>query len=151
MFKKILTIIVLSFLIVGCAKDTKELDFESLDNKLLELKSSGELVFKEGYVVENNLLEEKYGMDLKGIDKILLIETSGYDDPSFVLVVSSSDNNISKNFAEEFLNTMKEKWAMNYFPEATSLANEGETYTYSGYQISVISIDNDSVYKAIKE
>ncbi|MBE6144380.1 MAG: DUF4358 domain-containing protein [Firmicutes bacterium] len=153
--KKILLSLTMLFIFTGCGTEV-ELDLDKLETKLnnltyVENKEEVKL-FEDNIEVDDEKLEDKYGMNTEIFDEILISTSKNLDTASMYAIFLPEEGYIEE--CEQEINNFFEKyeqaWMMGYFPEEEKLVKNRSSEKYGNYYIYVISKDNDKVIETIK-
>lgn len=154
--KKIVVILLIMFLCVGCGSETtsnKKFDKNVAKEKIANLKfSDSEFKFTEESNVNNTDALSVYGVDITKLDDYLFYLSSDIVDPSMYLVVRSDedDKSIVKYQIDELFNKYYNSYN-NYYPKEAKMIEDRLEKEYEGYLIYIVSYDNNKVYQAIEE
>jgi len=155
---KILLVLVVALLLVGCGKEEKEsntvakaFNKEVAKENIGKLKfSDSEFTFSENKNFDNSDAIKVYGVDTSLMEESLYYLASDVVDPSMFIVAKVSDDNKAvfkyqiKDMFEKYYNAYN-----NYYPKEAKMINNRLEKEYEGYLIYVVSYDNNSVYQAI--
>jgi len=155
---KILLVLVVALLLVGCGKEEKEsntvakaFNKEVAKENIGKLKfSDSEFTFSENKNFDNSDAIKVYGVDTSLMEESLYYLASDVVDPSMFIVAKVSDDNKAvfkyqiKDMFEKYYNAYN-----NYYPKEAKMINDRLEKEYEGYLIYVVSYDNNSVYQAI--
>ena len=139
--KKILVILICCFFLVGCGN--KELDLEKVKNKLSESTVYGELK-----PLSNTDLNNLYSIDSSLAEEILYQESTDANEVDLYLIVKIKDDKIKEQIAARF-EQLELLCEMYDAKNAQKVRNRLET-TYNGYNIYIISDNNEKVLEEIK-
>lgn len=138
---KKLLIMLCCLLIVGCGN--KSLNLESVKNKLNKSEVYGELK-----TLSNENLNNLYSIDSNLAEELLYAESTDANNVDLYLIVKVKDEKIKEQISDRFdyLETLCEMYDTK---NAQKVRNRLET-TYNGYNIYIISDNNEKVLKEIK-
>lgn len=139
--KKILLTLIGCLLLVGCGN--KELDLEKVKNKLSKSAVYGELK-----MLSNTDLNNLYSIDSNLADEILYQESTDANEVDLYLIVKAKDEKIKEQIAARF-EQLELLCEMYDAKNAQKVRNRLET-TYNGYEIYIISDNNEKVLEEIK-
>lgn len=124
--------------------------FDSNKQEILEqIKKIEEPLFKDSYYVNDNSFEKMIGFNPKGISEYLIsIPIESSVERYFIIKPKTNYKRLIKAEMKKYFNKLSEEWSSN---EETSLIENRMEKEYGDYLVYIISKDNDSVFKVIKE
>lgn len=141
--KKVLLILFSAFLLVGCGNKTVELNFEEIQKNVEETEVFGSLK-----VVSNEEMYNMHSIDSALAEEILYIETTDPNKVDTYIIVKVKDEKIKEQIKASF-DAIETQAEMYNQANAYRIKNRLET-TYEGYDIYIVSDDNQKVLEAIK-
>jgi len=155
--KKILISLLALGMITGCSNEEVSLDLEKVEIEVnsLEYEGDGEksLLFVKNKKMDNEKLQDKYGMNTVIFEEILVSTSENLDTASMYAIFLPKEG--KEEECEKEINSFFEKydqaWIMGYFPEEEKLVENREFEQYGNYHIYVISKDNEQVIEKIKK
>lgn len=144
--KKILLTLISCFLLVGCGN--KEIDLNNINDSLLNLKDNNELVFKDVEKKDNEYLKNLYSIDASLATEILYVETTDPNEVDLYIILKTDSEDLLEQIDTRF--EALELQCEMYSPDnALKVKNRLET-TYNGYNIYIVSDNNNLVLDTIK-
>lgn len=140
----------------GCGGKNIKLDLEKVEIELnnLEIEEDGEKVklFENSAKMDEEKLEDKYGMDTSVFKEILVSTSSNLDTASMYAIFLPKEEKIeqAEKEMESFFEKYDQAWVMGYFPEEEKLVEDRLEETYGNYYIYIISSDNKIALEKIK-
>lgn len=156
--RNILLIMLIGLLVVGCGKDkeegkTKELDTRVAKEKISALKfKDSDFTFTEEVNYDNKEALKVYGVDTSLFTNSYCYLSNNVVDPSMFLIVKTTDEN--KAVLKYQIKEMFDKYYSaynNYYPKEAKMISDRLEKELEGYQVYIVSHDNNLVYQAISE
>lgn len=149
--KKILLILLIPILLVGCSK--VELNLENIKTKLNDMEVESTKVFADCVSFDKDTISSKYGIDTSNMDETLIMMPMLVNNANMYMIVKAKDGKISDVSKEldKIMTSYENAWGMGYAPlEYDKVINRLVTIK-GNYLIYIISPDNDEALKLIME
>lgn len=144
--KKVILILIMIFSLVGCSKNTN-LNLEEINSKL-----SGTNLFNKTEKIDISYIEDKYGLDSRGIEEYSIYMALDTVSASMYAIFKVNDSSVKENIESTFINKYISSWTtIVYEPEEVKLVNDMYFEEYGDYLIYIVSKDNDKVIDIIKK
>ena len=134
MKKKILIILAMTFLLVGCGKTSKftmQLGSESFDEKLDNME-----------IIANSTLTDAYNLDLTKMDEYVFKQNTNGD---FYAIIKTDEPTTIKSEMSEYFKRVKD-FNSSYSPERLSLLENRLEKQLDNYLIYIIAENSDDIY-----
>lgn len=139
--KKIAFLFTLMLLITGC--NDKKLDFDKVKQKIIDTNVYGEME-----TVNNENIYNEYLIDTSLADEILYQRTTDISGVDLYIIVKVNDEKIKEQIDNRFESL--ELTSEMYNPEGNKKVKNRLETTYNGYNIYIVSDNNEKVLEAIK-
>ncbi len=153
---KIIVIVLLAFLCVGCGSGksaTRDFYKDVAKNKIADITfSESQFTFSNTSNINNKDALSVYGVDISKFEDYLFYISSDVVDPSMYLIVKPSDDD--KSIVKYQVNELFSKYFNaynNYYPKEAKMITDRLEKEYEGYLIYIVSYNNEKVYQAIKD
>lgn len=140
--KKIWIIFISAFLLVGCGN--KDLNLDTIQKRIKESN-----LYEELKVLSDEELKNLYSIESTLAEKIVFAESTDPNKVDTYIIVKIKDDKIKDQIATRF-EALELQCEMYNQANALKVKNRLET-TYNGYNIYIISDNNEEVLKLIKE
>ena len=148
--KKLLLILVVSIMLVGCGK-TINFDLKTVESNLSNFTINNEKEFKDCINWDKDTLEMKYEIDTTNMEEILVMMPSLVNSANMYMVVKAKSGKVNevKKELDKIMKSYENAWGMGYAPEEADKVNNRLEKTEGNYLIYIISSDNENVLKEI--
>ena len=154
--RNLLIALAVLLIFTGCGEKEIVLDLEKVEIELnsLEIEEDGEKtkLFEKNVKMEEEILEDKYGMNTSVFEEILVSTSENLDTASMyaIFLPKEEKQEEAENEMESFFEKYDQAWIMGYFPEEELLVENRLEETYGNYYIYIISNDNELALDKIK-
>lgn len=151
--KKILVIISMLFLLTGCNKEEKVLNFNEVKNDLNNLTFENSKMFLNNQMIDSETLKSKYNVDTTNMEEYLISMPTLVESSNMYVVVKAKEGmeNDVKNQLENLMTRYEKQWSMGYAPKEEAKVRNRLEEIDGSYFIYIISDDNDLVLETIKK
>lgn len=149
--KKILLVLVLTIMLVGCSKNEK-LNLTNIKNKLETLEYNGETIFSNNQYYDLDKLERKYELDTSEIkDYIVSIHKNESSSNLYIIASYKKSKSKAKQELDKLIEAEKSSFSNGYFPKEYQKLENYYYKEYGNYLIYIVSDCNELVYEKIIE
>lgn len=151
--KKILVIISVLFLLTGCNKEEKTLNFSEIKNNLNNLAFEDKTMFENNQMMDSETLKNKYNVDTTNMEEYLISMPTLVESSNMYIVVKAKEGmeNDVKTQLENLMTRYENQWSMGYAPKEEDKVRNRLEEIDGNYFIYIISDDNDLVLETIKK